>query len=341
MSRNERFIFSPGTNIDKYLILKLIGQGGYGDIYSVHDNEKIFALKLESNSAQKQGLDLEIKILEKINGNPYFPKYIFSGKTETHNYCIMELLGPSLSNMRRQMIRRCYSLSTTLKISIFMLRAIKNFHNFGIIHRDIKPGNFLLKESNITPVFLIDYGLSRIVIDSNTGILLPKRNNCGFRGTIKYASINAHENLDLSWKDDLISWIYSIVELIDGRLPWVGGNNNDKVKRMKQTISPRSLFYSLPSEFLDIWRHIYHLQFGEKPNYDLIEDLIFRSIAKNQISGLEPFDWEYLPKYIQQRISDIINLPKSSNLSMNFLIPYSFELVIENSEKNKCGYCKI
>ena len=42
------------------------------------------------------------------------------------------------------------------------------------------------------------------------------RENCQFRGTSTYASINAHLKLDLSRRDDLWSWLYIIIELIEG-----------------------------------------------------------------------------------------------------------------------------
>lgn len=49
---------------------------------------------------------------------------------------------------------------------------------------------------------------------------LPSRGETGWRGTTRYGSLQAHHKQDLSRKDDLESWIYMIVELTKGSLPW-------------------------------------------------------------------------------------------------------------------------
>jgi len=342
MSRTERYLFSPGQVINGYSVISLIGQGGYGDIYSVEsDSTEQYAMKVESINSPKKGMCLEIEIMQKIQGHMHFPRLVCSGVTETHRFFVMELLGPSISNIRRSMYSKKFSLSTTLRLSIFMLKCLSQFHLCGMLHRDIKPGNFLFKKGSSFPLKIIDYGLSRVFIDPKTGEPYPQRSRSGFRGTSKYASLSAHRNMELSWKDDIISWLYSIVELIDGKLPWLTGQNMETTEDAKNRISPRSLFSSLPGEFIDIWRYINMINYHERPDYLYIEDLILRSIAKNSINALEPFDWE-IPRNYRTKNSPYIDiLPKSDEFAMFLNIPYSFHIAMDEYDRSRCGLCRI
>ncbi len=75
------------------------------------------------------------------------------------------------------------------------MTAIENTHNKGLIHRDIKPSNFAVgigKDKN--KVFLIDFGISKVYMNQD-GSLIPPRSNTEFRGTISYASLNAHNRI--------------------------------------------------------------------------------------------------------------------------------------------------
>jgi hypothetical protein len=65
---------------------------------------------------------------------------------------------------------------------------------------------------------LIDFGLARRYTD-DTGSHLPRRPDASFRGSTTYASVHAHRDEDLSRRDDLWSWMYMIIELIDGEGP--------------------------------------------------------------------------------------------------------------------------
>jgi serine/threonine protein kinase len=89
-----------------------------------------------------------------------------------------------------------------------MLRVIEAIHRRGILDREIKPSNFLIHPSRRFPVALIDYGLSRHFKDRRTG------ERPGFVGTTKYASLNAHKGRELSRRDDLISWFFSMMECV-------------------------------------------------------------------------------------------------------------------------------
>jgi len=72
-----------------------------------------------------------------------------------------------------------------------MLIAIQQVHDKGYIHRDIKPSNFVMDTKSCNKVYIVDFGLGKRHLDSN-GNAIEQRNSVEFRGTIPYASLNAH-----------------------------------------------------------------------------------------------------------------------------------------------------
>lgn len=66
---------------------------------------------------------------------------------------------------------------------------------------------------------MLDFGLARQYTTSTGEVRCP-RAAAGFRGTVRYASINAHRNREMGRHDDLWSLFYMLVEFVNGQLPW-------------------------------------------------------------------------------------------------------------------------
>lgn len=301
----ERIQFQEGKKIDQFTVYKKIGSGGYGDIYAVHDADNVLcAMKIEFLSSERQGLLDELEIMKAIQGSPYFPKIIANAECEDFRYLVMELLGPSLSTMRRALNHHRYTLYSTLKLSIEMLKCIKAFHKRGYVHRDIKPGNFLIKPNYNFPIVLIDFGLSDSYIDPKTKQHIPRDDEAGFIGTCRYASPHAHEEKELSRRDDLFSWFYTIIELVEGKVPWPGSRDKELTIEMKRVMKPQELCRSLTPEFCDIYKYIKSIKFKEKPRYKWIRSQIEGAIKKLNVTD-ERYDWELLDKSKIEEISQI------------------------------------
>lgn len=115
------------------------------------------------------------------------------------------------------------------QLAIQALQILKQVHDRFIIHRDLKPENFLISKKGNGELFLIDYGLSKRFID-DSGRHIPRATNKGFRGTLRYASINMHQGIENSRRDDLESLGYVLVYLQKGKLPWQNLKVARKVK---------------------------------------------------------------------------------------------------------------
>ena len=96
----------------------------------------------------------------------------------------------------------------------------RQLHERGYVHRDIKPDNFLVHNPDGTGhLVLIDLGISKKWQDDE-GRHLPMSKGNDFFGTCRYASINAHQGLEQSRRDDMESLAYTLAFLLTGKLPW-------------------------------------------------------------------------------------------------------------------------
>jgi serine/threonine protein kinase len=89
-----------------------------------------------------------------------------------------------------------------------MLDSIEKLHDRGYIHRDIKPSNFVMGKGKFkNKVYMVDFGLAKLHLDMHgiekiliklTGNPIEQRQQADFRGTVTYASLNAHNKI--VWK---------------------------------------------------------------------------------------------------------------------------------------------
>jgi serine/threonine protein kinase len=293
-SREQRKILREGKLLGRFSIIRLIGQGGYGDIYESLDTrtQTHYAMKVERIAVHRQALERELDIIRLLERSPFYPQFICYDETPKYRYLVMELCGPSFSTVRRWLPSHCFSLSTIIRIAYEMVRALENFHSFGILHRDIKPSNFLIRPSRKYPVALIDYGLSRRYVDPITREPVPERPNPGFVGTGKYASLNAHAGKELGRRDDLCSWFYSLIEMWQGHLPWPAVRDRLKIYGAKRGTDIMRVIQQMPPAMTNVWKLIRRLQRTEEPDYPLIRAFLVQALDQAGGSWEDPYEWE-------------------------------------------------
>ncbi|VDK30827.1 unnamed protein product [Gongylonema pulchrum] len=192
-------------------------------------------------------------------------------------------------------------------------QALKDLHLIGFIHRDVKPLNFSLGSTQTTRrrLFLFDFGLARQILlpvqGTNELKLREPRKKVTFRGTVRYCSVNVHDNKEQGRHDDLISLLYTVVELITGELPWRGLNRRD-CANVKRSIPDKRLFnvsfirYSAakqhcPACFTTLYTYLKGLEYKDVPNYELIKDKLDEALREKKATEDAPFDWEKGGRY--------------------------------------------
>ncbi|OHT10062.1 CK1 family protein kinase [Tritrichomonas foetus] len=318
----KRIKLDYGKVIGGYKIVKCIGSGGYGDIYyalRVTDQLPV-ALKTESTTALKQGLQAEIEVTHELSESPYVPRIYETGRDQNYLYIAMELLGPSLAHI--SIVLHGLKLGTVLKLAISMLDAVESLHEMGYIHNDIKPENFLLKPPD--KVKIIDFGFNKKYVDEK-GEILPRLEVIGhFGGTVSYASPNLLKKRDTGRRDDMYSWFYSIYVLLYNSFPWSQEKKASKVRRLKKKFGKTEDYEKMPICLKNIYQHILSLHFPDRPDYKYCRDELEKQFEIDKIDKNAPLDWTSLDKETVKSFSafpldgmsepfkeeELVNIPK-------------------------------
>jgi len=209
----------------------------------------------------------------------------------------MELLGKSLEDIFQSQQKK-FTLKTVCMIGIQMLDRLEFIHSKNIIHRDIKPDNFVLGLDNKSHIiYILDFGLSKKFRSSRTHQHIKFSVNKKLTGTARYASINALRGCEQSRRDDLEAIGYVLMYFLRGSLPWQGLHVNkgeDRYKKIlvkKKGTSAEELCKTFPSEFAEYINYTRNLEFEADPDYKFLRGLLTTVLEKQKCSFDFYYDW--------------------------------------------------
>jgi len=295
LGENER-IFDKHFTI---IVNKLLGKGGFGQIYlgrNIRENVPI-AIKVEETS-NRSHLRLEYEILKELQGGKGIPRIYKYRQGHNHNYLVMELLGKSLDKLFSDN-DKYFSDKTIFQIGYQMIERIQYVHSKFYIHRDIKPGNFVIGRGEKSKIiYLIDFGLSKRYIDPEKKCHIPYREGKGLTGTARYVSLFTHYGIEQSRRDDIESIAYNLIYFAKGKLPWQGVKTKNKKEKHKKIMesklahTPDILCANLPDVYVKLLKYARKLEFEDEPDYASIK-LLFKNYIekKGDIMDMQ-FDWE-------------------------------------------------
>ncbi|VDM24781.1 unnamed protein product [Toxocara canis] len=283
----------------RWQVIEKLGEGGCGYVYKVKNIKTgaKAALKAESNLILGGSvLKLEVQVLKRLAGRMHVAELLQSARKETYSYMVMTLFGRSLNTLLPRSGHT--SVSTQVRVGIHILYGIKQLHEVGYVHRDVKPANLLVgrrgREARI--VHLLDFGLAREYVIRNSGtvkIRVPRTNTL-FRGTARYCSVNAHMRGEQGRPDDLWSMAYVLAEM-RGVLPWDKLTNKNEIGQIKKNTLDSVLFSNSPKQLLDIATHLRSLNYYTRPDYF--------QIYKDLESVMEASGFRYIRQYLKTAIT--------------------------------------
>uniref|UniRef100_A0A1I8EVA5 non-specific serine/threonine protein kinase n=2 Tax=Wuchereria bancrofti TaxID=6293 RepID=A0A1I8EVA5_WUCBA len=293
---------------ERWIISGLIGRGGYGQIFFAMDNrgEELKGVAIKTEPKMRKGKVAKRMILEqkvllsfkevllRLQGRAHVPLLWGSGSTNKVNYIIMQLLSQNVNDIRKQSPFKRFSRSTMARIVIQGIAGLRDIHQIGYIHRDIKPHNLCFGLSKVSKhrLVIVDYGLARRFRYPN-GRVRPLRRDCGFRGTKLYASLRAHEGKDLGPSDDLVSLFYAAIEMVLGYVPWKEARKSKEVKALKEAIQEddfQSVTEKVGEGLREFGRAVHSMDANDEPNYIALQNIMLDFTNHRQLS--DPYDWD-------------------------------------------------
>ncbi|HZU24759.1 MAG TPA: protein kinase [Bryobacteraceae bacterium] len=222
-------------NIGKYSIQAELGRGGFSRVYRAWDPDmrRLVAIKLVSETDPEvvRRFELEIDTTAKLQ-HPNIVVLYGRGEEGGFPYVVMELLeGMTLE----QIIHENTSLPLRVKVRIMneVASGLAYAHSRGVIHRDVKPGNIVLRPDG--SVKIMDFGIARMLSQRVT-----QSTRAGiFLGTIPYmAPEQIASNAPADPQTDIFSFGATYYELLTGHHPFAIDNDVYATISRVQSIEP-------------------------------------------------------------------------------------------------------
>lgn len=275
--------------INNYKVISKIGSGNFGSIYkgSHKRNNKAVAIKCES-------VDSPVKLLK---NESYILKYLYDKGCRSiplvHWYGLFDdnlcLIMPYYERTLTQYLHNdTFEKNKLNKIFANLISLFQTMHTNMIIHRDIKPDNFMIRDGNI---YLIDFGFSMFYIQED-GVHIENKKSDYFTGTPKYISYNIHCGDSSSRRDDLISLGYVYLYMLMKELPWdilplhtkeehiepnhIEFTRNKLIRECKTIEHIESLKNIIGDEITLYFGYCYYLKYEDSPNYEALKEVFSR-----------------------------------------------------------------
>ena len=237
----------------------------------------------------------------------------------------MELLGSSLEDIFQKQQKK-FSIKTVCMVGIQMLDRLEFIHNKNIIHRDIKPDNFVLGLDNKSHIiYVLDFGLSKKYRSSRTHQHIKFSVNKKLTGTARYASINALKGCEQSRRDDLEAIGYVFMYFLRSSLPWQGlhvHKGEDRYKKIltkKRGTSAEELCKGFPNEFAEYINYTRNLEFEADPDYKFLRGLLLSALEKEKQLYDFCYDWVSEKPTITDQVAIDRYMNKNYNVSLEIL----------------------
>ena len=220
-----------GERIGPYLISESIGAGGMGEVYLATDKLgrkvalKVLAARLITDQQHVARFLQEARTVLALN-HPNIVTIYDIGETEGAYYIASELIEGETLRHRLDTVE--FELRAVLEISIQVATALTAAHEKGIVHRDVKPENVMIRSDGYLKV--LDFGIAKLTEDFQgpVGTEAPTRQKIETAegvviGTASYMSPEQARGMKIDARTDIWSCGVMHYEMLAGKGPFAGG----------------------------------------------------------------------------------------------------------------------
>ena len=229
-----------GQVLDKYELLERVGQGGMAVVYRGVDRslKRVVAIKvlhkhLSDYQEARDRFEREAQAVAKLRHENILEIFDYAARPDSEAYIVTEFIdGQTLKQVITDRPIAFPEIGAMLMLQVS--RALAHAHAGGILHRDVKPENIMIRTDGV--VKLMDFGISHMVDLERltvTGQLL---------GSPAYMAPEHVEGRPIDYRTDVFAVGIVLYQLCVGRLPFEGKNPHEVLKRIAECkfIDPRT-----------------------------------------------------------------------------------------------------
>jgi non-specific serine/threonine protein kinase len=231
-------MLAPGSRLGRYEIRSLLGAGGMGEVYLAHDAQlqrpvalKVLAAAVRDDEDLRRRLEHEARAASALN-HPNILTVYDVGEEGEERFIATEFVDGM--TLRQRLTRPQPTLREVLDIGTQVASALAAAEGAGLVHRDIKPDNIMLRRDGY--VKLLDFGLARNKNESTSDH--KKTDPYTVRGTVFYMSPEQLRGMVLDSRSDIWSTGVVLYELLSGRLPFEGDSATDTAASILRSEPP-------------------------------------------------------------------------------------------------------
>ena len=224
-----------GTNFGRYEVRSQLGAGGMGEVYLAHDTQldrsvalKLLPANVTEDEDRLRRFQQEARATSALNHPNILTIFEIGQSGDTHFIATEFIDGETL---RSKLMRGRMKLDEILDVSIQVASALGAAHEAGIVHRDVKPENIMIRRDGYVKV--LDFGLAKLTEQraaSSPGALVLAETGPGIViGTVTYMSPEQARGLRVDERTDIFSFGVVLYEMLAGRAPFGGPTPSDVI----------------------------------------------------------------------------------------------------------------
>ena len=244
----NRSPIAPGTELAHYKIIAMLGAGGMGEVYLAEDQRlrrkvaiKLLAPELTRDERGLRRFEHEAHAVSALNHPNILTIYEF-GHADGLRFIASEYIEGI--TLRYRLAGGRMELNAAIDIAIQIASALAAAHASGIVHRDIKPDNVIVRNDGIVKV--LDFGIAKLnernIGDTSrrtaSGIASSTSEPGMVIGTAKYMSPEQARGLQVDARSDIFSLGAVLYEMVTGREAFAGQTASDVIAEILKTEPP-------------------------------------------------------------------------------------------------------